>query len=422
MNKTDTPDVVSVIGDRILIESLAVDDADAAEFVMRTEESDRARLVSDGVRVGLLAMRNVGVSVNIDFIAREFDQLLARVNTANEEAENALEETLRSNFGDTEGRLPRMLEEFLGDRGKLRTFVSELFDEDRRDSAIGRFRVIMERYFDGDGAILAATLDPTRQGSPLYQFRNEMAVSFKQLGERLAAIEAASVARADERRRGTAKGGDFEDLVESLLGEIARGAGDLVERTSTIEGVILRCKKGDFVVTVDPSRTGGTALRIVVECKSGKVAPRRLADEVRVAKENREASVALVVFETGQAPSGIAPVQIVGTDVYCVADEMDDTPLELGMRIARLMALLPLRDASGAVDATVVLPAITEIRDELKSLQAVKATLTGMQRSVTDGASSIAVQLERVRQRILSLASDIEDAVSPDNDITSMTA
>src|SRR5438094_343589 len=118
----DCAEGVVVDGDRLIIESITVVDGDVADFVNATPVPDRPRLVADGVRVGLLAMRNVGLTVNADVVGREFDQLLVRLNAANQQAEVALEDTLRANFADENGRLPRMLEEFLGDRGKLRLF------------------------------------------------------------------------------------------------------------------------------------------------------------------------------------------------------------------------------------------------------------------------------------------------------------
>src|SRR5437867_3790776 len=119
-----------------------------------------------------------------------------------------------------------------GDRGALRGFVTDLFDETKRDSAIGRIGTLLGAYFDGDASKLARLLDPTRLGSPMHQFREEISAGFRQLNERLTAIEAAAMARATERARSTAKGTDFEDLLESMLGEIARAHGDLVDRTS----------------------------------------------------------------------------------------------------------------------------------------------------------------------------------------------
>jgi len=419
----DAEPVVVLDGDILHIESLTVEDADVAAFVERTPEPDRPRVVADGLRFGLIAMRNVGTTVNTDFVEREFERLLARVNAANELAQDALEVTLRDNFGDESGRLPRLLEEFLGDRGKLRLFVADLFDENRRDSAMGRLRDLLDRYFDGDGAILATLLDPTRQGSPLHQFRIEIAAGFKELGEQLAALEAATTARADERSRGTAKGRDFEDLIEARLGQIARGSGDILERTSTIEGAILRCKKGDFVITLDPGRTGATRVRVVVECKNGVVQARKLADEIAEARENREAVTALVIFEPAQAPAGVAPLQIIGNDVYCVVGTEDDLAvLELAVRMARLLALLSLRDRAPQLHADLVLPAVQEIRDEIKALGSVKATLTNMQRCLNDGASSVYSQLERAQQRVLTLVARIEEAMAATSEVEELSA
>ena len=39
-----------------------------------------------------------------------------------------------------------------------------------------------------------------------------------------------------------------------MLGDIARGSGDLVDRTGTEAGDVIRSKKGDFVLTIDPAR------------------------------------------------------------------------------------------------------------------------------------------------------------------------
>ena len=41
-------------------------------------------------------------------------------------------------------------------------------------------------------------------------------------------------------------------LLDVLLGDLARGAGDLLDRTGTETGALLKSKKGDFVITIDP--------------------------------------------------------------------------------------------------------------------------------------------------------------------------
>jgi hypothetical protein len=234
-------------GDRILVDRLTLTDPGLAAWLASQPEDERGSIAERALRIGLTTLQGAGVSINLDAVRSEFDRFAEQSRSANDRAAEALESVLRSNFGDGDGRLPRTLETFLGDRGKLRSMVDELFDPKRRDSAIGRISSMLDAYFDGDSSRLATLLDPTRMGSPLHQFRSEMAAGFKAIEEKLVAIEAAAMARAGERSKSAAKGGDFEAILEDLLADIARGANDILDRTGTGAGDKGRSKKGDFV-------------------------------------------------------------------------------------------------------------------------------------------------------------------------------
>src|SRR5215218_9222990 len=211
---------VRVGGERIEIEGLALVDGPLAGWLAAQPADDHSILVERALRIGLTALQSVGVTLNVDAVRAEFERFADQSRAANERAAEALEGVLRPNFADGDGRLPRTLESFLGDRGKLRGMVEELFDPKRQDSAVGRIASMLGSYFDGDASRLAVLLDPTRLGSPLHQFRTEVAEGFRGLQEKLVAIEAAQQARAGERAKSAAKGGDFEALIEELLGDI----------------------------------------------------------------------------------------------------------------------------------------------------------------------------------------------------------
>ena len=213
--------MVRLEGDRIVIEGLSISDPTLAAFLGERPAPDRGPIAERALRIGLIALQDAGVTVNVDAVRSEFERMMRQAEQANERAATALEQTLRANFADGDGRLPRTLEKFLGDRGALRSMVDELFDEKKRDSAIGRIGSMLERYFDGDASKLALLLDPTRLNSPMHQFRQEITAGFKGIEERLIAIEAAAAARGAERARSAAKGIDFEDLLAELLGDIA---------------------------------------------------------------------------------------------------------------------------------------------------------------------------------------------------------
>jgi hypothetical protein len=391
---------VRIAGDRVDVERLALTDGPLAAWLAAQPPDDHAILVERAVRIGLTALQSVGVTLNLDAVRTEFERFADQSRAANERAAEALEGVLRANFADGDGRLPRTLETFLGDRGKLRGMVEELFDPTRRDSAIGRISGMLDTYFDGDASRLALLLDPTRLGSPLHQFRSEVADGFRLLQEKLVAIEAAQAARAGERAKSAAKGGDFEAVIESLLGEIARGANDILERTGTESGDDGRSKKGDFVLTLDPDLARGSELRVVIEAKDRKMSGREMRDELRAAKTNRDAAAALVVFTPAHAPSGIAPFDVRAGDVYAVIDPADPdvATLQAAVRLARLLALASLRESQAEVDLTEVRAALTAIRECLEVVRGLKVQLTNI------GATSAGVStgLDKLREAILA--------------------
>jgi len=402
---------VRIESDRLVVEYLVLDDAGLTSFVADRPAEERATLLERALRVGLTAIQSVGVTVNVDAVRAEFQGLLRQTEAANERAATALDTMLRQNFADGEGRLPRTLEKFLGDKGQLRGFVDELFDEAKRDSAIGRMKVLLGTYFDGDASRLAQLLDPTRLGSPLHQFRTEMAEGFNRIGERLAALEAAGAARASERAKGSAKGADFEEAIEALLGELARGSGDILERTGTETGSLMSSKKGDFVLTLNADTTAGAELRVVVECKDRYVSGRAMRDELREAKSNRDAAVALVVFTSAHAPSGIAPFDVRAGDVYCVLEPGAPEPatLEAAVRLARLLALQTLRNHEVEVDAAAVAEAIKGVREQLETIRALKVTLT----SIGTSAKEVYAGLDKLRDGILARLKEAEAELRP---------
>ena len=400
---------VRVDGERILIERLIVRDASLAAIVADREAVDRPAFIERALKIGLTALQDATVSVDVDLVRDEFDKLLRSSEQANAKAAEALDQVLRSNFADGDGRLPRTLEKFLGDRGALRTFVGELFDETKRDSAIGRMRTLLGTYFDGDASKLALLLDPTRQHSPMHQFRTEVAAGFERLHERLAAIEAAAAARGAERARSAAKGGDFEDVLEAMLADVARGSGDLVDRTGGETGELLRSKKGDFVLTVDPARTGGAEVRVVIEAKDRVMSIRSIREELREAKENRVAAIGLVVFSPAHAPAGIAPFDVRAGDVYCVIDPADPDPatLEGALRLARLLAIASLRDVAAEIDVEAVRTALAAVRAELDALKGIKSTRT----SIAGSAAGLQLALDKLRDGVIARVCEAEEEI-----------
>ncbi len=400
---------IRVEADRLTIERLSIVDAHLAAFVSERPEADREALLERALRIGLTALQDAGVSLDVDVVRREFEGLMRSAEASNERAGVALDAVLRQNFADGDGRLPRTLEKFLGDRGQLRTFVTDLFDESRRDSAMGRMKTMLGNYFDGDASRLGHLLDPTRLGSPLHQFRTEVSAGFTGLHERLTAIEAAGAARAGERARSSAKGADLEDLVGSLLGDVCRGTGDAIDRTADETGDVIRSRKGDFLLTIDPALTRGADLRVVIECKDRSISGKQMRAELAEAKRNRAAQVGLVVFTPSHAPAGIAPFDVRLGDVYCVIDPEapDAAVLDAAVRLARLHGLATLAEQELEVDTAAIGAAIIAVRSQMETIRALKMQLT----SIGTAARDVHAGLERLREGVMAGVAEVERAL-----------
>ena len=119
---------VQVLGDRIVVDRLVLHDPSLAASLADRPANDRPALVERALRIGLIALQDAGVSVNVDVVRAEFERVLRQTEQVNERAAAALEETLRTNFADGDGRLPRTLERFLGNRYAVMASVGHVRD------------------------------------------------------------------------------------------------------------------------------------------------------------------------------------------------------------------------------------------------------------------------------------------------------
>ncbi len=397
---------VAINGDAVSVDRLVVHDAESAAYLSTQPADEWAATCERALKVGLVALSQAGVTINVDYMQRELERVVARMDDTSETAADALATSLRETFGDETGRLPQTMERYFGDRGTLNRLMKDVFDPERRDSAIGRIRALLGDYFDGDSARLATLLNPEREGSPLHGFRTEVREALASIAERMTAAEAARTARSDERSRSAAKGGDFETVVFETLAALARPLGDVVEDTSTSIGDSVRGKKGDLLLHVNPAHTGGVQARVAIELKSGSLGWPKVTAELAGARANRSASVALAVFAPGCAPAGAAPLQLHGEDIVCEFDpESGDTlALETAVRLARSLAQHAGANQVNEIDIAMVRARIDGMRNALNRVRGMKASLTSM----TKTAGDVAESLDDLRRDMLDGISGIE--------------
>ncbi len=133
---------------------------------------------------------------------------------------------------------------------------------------------------------------------------------------------------------------------------------------------------------------------------------RAIREELREARENRSAAVALAVFSPAHAPTGVAPFSVIGDDVYCVVDPQapDPATLEAAVRLARLLALATLHEREVEVDAAAIATALNAIREQLDSVRTLKAQLT----SISTATKAVWAGLDVMRSNIIARVAEAE--------------
>jgi hypothetical protein len=160
------------------------------------------------------------------------------------------------------------------------------------------------------------------------------------------------------------------------------------------------------VLGIDPTRTRGVDLRVVIEAKDRSVSLRRFSADLAEAKENRRAAIAMAVFTPHGAPAGLAPLAVIGQDVYCLYDPEADEAigLEAAIRLARALALASLRESTVQLDVPAVQEALAEIQRAVGEVQGMKVRVTG----ISKAAGEVSGLLDSMRLAVLRSVKDVE--------------
>ena len=131
--------------------------------------------------------------------------------------------------------------------------------------------------------------------SPLNTFRGEIVRRFDDVIQKIVELDASQKAAKGERKRGTAKGADFESRVVAEYTEMLRATNDDIEGTGGLVGAVPDSKKGDAVITIN-GKDASAASRRAMSRRSGSVRA-----SARAASKCRRAS-ALLPRQRGKAP------------------------------------------------------------------------------------------------------------------------
>jgi hypothetical protein len=396
---------VRALGDRVVIDSLTIEDERTARLVRDRAEAGHppAHTVRDAVEIGARVLEREGTAAEVDYVRAEFER----------------------HAGELRERLGKALES--GDE-LLAGRIAEAFDGARDGSVQKDIDELLKRALIEQREALLKQFSAQEGSNPLFDFKNAMVNATRELGRHqqaegeenrrviaelkreileLKERRAADERVAEEAERGTAKGRTFEELVHATIEQIAEAHGDAAHHTGDA-ATETGSKKGDTVVEVGGA-VGSALATVVFEAKNKRLSRNDAWTELNACMGERDATFAvLVVAGEDKVPAGLDELtEYQGNKMIAVLDREDPDPLALRLvyRYVRARVL-----AAGAdeleIDAAGVRDAAEEAGARLERANRVRKSLTNVTTSAEaarEEFDEIVADVERCLARIEGL-------------------
>jgi hypothetical protein len=427
---------VRALGDRLVIESLTINDERSARVVRQRAESgqEAAETVAKAIEIGARVLDREEVAAEVDYVKREFERLASEhrqmLEAKNAEAAERIEDEIRRAFGseEVEGALNSALE---GHSEELSEQLAALFDEGRDTAVNAKIKRTLEERDQAFLDRLSAEdeLNPLRpllstvrswakerredqdaRDQKLERKLDEM----MQEAARLAGIQRGSEGLEAAIEAGTQKGLVFEDAVHEEIDRIAAARGDAAHHVGAVTNAA-GSKKGDTLVEIGGAN-GPARAKIVFEAKDKKLSRNDAWQELDAELEGRDADFAvLVVSGESKLPARTQELhEYQGNKMVVVFDKegLDPLGMDLVYRYACARALMG-SEGELEVDASGVSALVERAAAAQKRGKGIRDSLTKAEQGIDgarEGFNSIVEDVEECLDGIESLIEVAEEA------------
>jgi hypothetical protein len=395
----DPDPLVYYDGRRVVIQNLAIDDADLTQLV--EEADDRVQIVREVASLGARVMRMTQTTVDAAVIEGRFNALEQRVDDGLQKAIELITATAVTYLDPENGALKAILDE-------LEKHLDDTFDPDSKASVIARFEGLLTGGTADLAKVVRDLVDPGNPDSPLGRLKQGLTNEMKELQRivnDLSTQVAVKKGEAEVLELTAIKGRKFEEVAFEAVAGVASLFGDEAEPVGDQNGDEAN-KCGDAVVTLTPDATSGSTGRIVVEMKDRKLTLRDTHVELERAMKNRDAKAAVIVFSKQEKAPTSAPLQVFGSKVVVVLDkdDLDERALRFGIAAARCIVQRQLNNTRNGVmvDVDGALALVEEGRRALVARSMIRRFLT----QAGDAADDLVAKLDEILGKIASRLSD----------------
>src|SRR3989344_1185774 len=376
MNKQEQK--VKLENDSIFVNNITIEDINTYKILNDIPENKREDFVKKAIVIGAIGLRNLYLTENVDYIEKEFKELLKGLESQSKDIKNNLEKEFKEMLKNSESQSK-----------DIKNMIEKTLDVDSNSSSLGKMRVLFEDYFDKRKGKISDLLSPFEEDSPIKKLKEEIFKKIQELRDEL--IKEKTTGEMIQKT--ALKGGVFEEVVLESIEDFCSEYEDKVIYVG--EHLGNSNKIGDIAVDIN----GDDKKRVIVECKdSVSYSHKKTIDEINDAIENRGAKFGIFLFKSkDQIPAALSPMKM--TNSYIVTS-FDNYGLYFGYRVARLFI-------EKGVEVNQKTISINEIQEEVNGLQIKLMDFKNIQIKLTqiDNAS------DYIRENIERLKKDIESGL-----------
>ncbi|MCW4036911.1 MAG: hypothetical protein NWE75_06930 [Candidatus Bathyarchaeota archaeon] len=387
--------ILDVDRSAVTINGLRIEDPKFYNCLVELDEEARINFVERALQVGYVVLQVMETETRVDYVRLEFERMRNEVESELEKIFSEKGSLLMAlnQFLGKEGELKRILDDHFGDKGSV---IYKILNPDDESTPLGKFRKQLQQELDAD-----------RDGTAFNKLKKDMDYGFEKVLIALGAAEAAE----EEREKGTAKGGDFEDYVYAVLDLISRDFEDTVEFVGDDDGSLGK-RVGDVLVRINPRDTGNVERNIVVEAKNASITLKGKSSflkELDRAKENRGSHYAIGAVHESRIPVAIGSFRRYDGEKIICSVPVDDDPLalEIAYKVARAELVLSIMREEVRLDPSKLKDKVMEIQGQLDTIRAIKSTLTGATGKIDDAKGD----LKKMETSIREIIGEILDMV-----------
>jgi len=349
--------------DSIIINKITISDLNTYKILNDIKEDKRADFIKKAIIIGAIGLRNLYLTENVDYIEKEFKEIIKNLESQSKDIKSMIEKTL---------------------------------DVDSNTSSLGKMRVLFEDYFDKRKGKISDLLSPFEDDSPIKKLKEEIFKKIQELRDDL--LKEKSKEEIIEKT--ALKGGNFEEIVLEQIQDFCSEYEDKINFVGEVLGKTN--KTGDITVDIN----GDENKRVIIECKdSSAYSHKKTLDEINDAIENRNAKFGIFLFKSqAQIPSALEPMKI--TNNYIVTS-FENYGLYFAYRVARLFVERNTERAK-------TIP-FDKIQSEMEALNSKLLAFNNIQTKltqITNASSYIQENMDRLKKDIETGLNNIKDLLN----------